>query len=355
MARAFVALDGLRGIAALAVIGLHLGGLFGPLSFPGGYLAVDLFFVLSGFVLAHAYDERLRTQMTARAFLLARAIRLYPLYLLGFCVFFGLQVLTHLTGPWEPWSVPPGPGLMLSVLGLPTPPALSNSPTLYPINYPAWSLFFELVINVLYAFSARHLTTRRLIALVALGAVGVIWTAVAQGDLDVGADWKTMVGGIARVAFSFPAGLLLYRLWLNGPSVKLPLWLGVAALVAVFAIPASGGGRLAWDLTAALVIFPALVYGMAATGTGRLTGACSALGAASFAVYVLHIPIWSIVSRFWPRFFDVKPDELSPLFGFGFVAIVFGIGLLAHRFYDQPVRRWLTNRAAPPPRLPVTP
>ena len=79
----FTGLDGLRGLAALAVFGAHVPDPLLRDALPGCDLAVDLFFALSGFVLAHAYFERLRKGMGVGTFFKRRVIRLYPLYALG--------------------------------------------------------------------------------------------------------------------------------------------------------------------------------------------------------------------------------------------------------------------------------
>lgn len=81
--RTFHTLDGLRGVAAGTVLIYHFPSLWSPASAPSAYLAVDLFFLMSGFVIEHAYGQRLATGLGVRRFLLLRLIRLYPLYLVG--------------------------------------------------------------------------------------------------------------------------------------------------------------------------------------------------------------------------------------------------------------------------------
>ncbi len=92
----FTVLDGLRGVAALCVVQTHTQDLLLGDTLPTAYLAVDLFFLLSGFVLAHAYEERLRQGMTLHRFMLARLVRLYPLYLAGIAIAVPLAVLDML-------------------------------------------------------------------------------------------------------------------------------------------------------------------------------------------------------------------------------------------------------------------
>jgi peptidoglycan/LPS O-acetylase OafA/YrhL len=94
----FATLDGLRGVAAIAVTSLHFRFELGKFLLPHSYLAVDFFFVLSGFVLAYAYEDRLSEGMKPIQFLRLRVIRLYPLYLIGTLIV-RPRLSASLTGP----------------------------------------------------------------------------------------------------------------------------------------------------------------------------------------------------------------------------------------------------------------
>ncbi len=141
--RTFHTLDALRGIAALAVVCFHRR----EGRFPSAYLAVDLFYVMSGFVLAYAYDSRFAAGLSWRRFMAQRLIRLWPLYALGVII---TLVSAVLAGDQKAWAQAP-----LQFLFLPAQPGPDHAP-LYPLNLPAWSLMFELAINFVWAvFGAR--------------------------------------------------------------------------------------------------------------------------------------------------------------------------------------------------------
>ena len=157
----FVVLDGMRGVAALAVIIDHVASPLMQTLIPGRYLAVDFFFVLSGFVLAHVYLTRLAEgRMSPGAFLRVRAIRFAPLYLAAFALGAALALLYALRG-WHEHTLPHvATSALFGVFMLPTPPPLSIWPDApFPLNGPTWSLFFELAVNAVFALVALRWLT----------------------------------------------------------------------------------------------------------------------------------------------------------------------------------------------------
>jgi len=142
--RTYVTLDGLRGIAALSVVVLHCYRYFGDFTWSSAALAVDLFFVLSGFVLAYAYEAKLPT--ASGAFLKARLIRLYPLYLVGTLLGM-IEALATMKygGPAAMDRATFWTSLPFSLAMLPTPWQM------YPFDGVMWSIFFELFINAVWA------------------------------------------------------------------------------------------------------------------------------------------------------------------------------------------------------------
>lgn len=341
----FLLLDGLRGVAAFAVILDHVpGGWLGDLV-PGRYLAVDFFFVLSGFVLAHAYGQKLQQGWSPMAFMKARLIRLYPMYLLALAIGLSLSVMGLLRG----WN---GPGwgdvAMVAAFGLlflPTPPvtAFGDGQLLYPANAPAWSLFFELVANLIYALIARVLTGRVLGAILVTGAIAVAFTVSRHADTGgPGWLWSHMDAGLARVTFDFFAGIAIYRLHQRRPFWAMPWWGAVLAFLAVIAVPAPGEWRAVYDIGAGLVLMPLLV--MFASGTkvdGAIARLCGVFGLLSYGVYVLHVPLFSAVGIAGAAAgLQLGEGPLVVLMVAGLAALVAGI---AHVLYDQPVRRWLSG------------
>ena len=211
----FQSLNGLRGIAALAVVLFHFS-LRRPFGVDFGFIAVDLFFVLSGFVIAASYDRRLASGLGVGAFLRVRVIRLYPLYALGTMI----GVATVLCSQVARVRIGGGAGLLhalcYAAVMLPTPPAPGGwaDAALYPLDDPAWSLFFELVINLVYAASHRIWTISRLLALLATGLLAFAATYAATGTLygDGGWDWASVPFGLLRVTYAFFFGVLIDRL-----------------------------------------------------------------------------------------------------------------------------------------------
>lgn len=341
----FLLLDGLRGVAAFAVILDHVpGGWLGEMV-PGRYLSVDFFFVLSGFVLAHAYGRRLEAGWSPFAFMTARLIRLYPMYLMALAIGMGLAVLGALRGwigpGWGDIAVVAG----FSVLFLPTPPGGGfGGGELYPANAPAWSLFFELIANLVYALVARFLGWRVLGLILVMGAVAVVFTLLRHaGTGGPGWLWPHLDAGLARVMFGFFAGVAIYRLRGQVKLWALPWWLAAAAFVAVIAVRTPEAWRAAYDVVAALVLMPLLVaFGSGAKVSGRVARTCGVFGLLSYGVYVLHVPMFAVVG--------VAAGAAGVQLGEGPVLAI-GVGLLAalaagvaHFVYDAPVRRWLTRR-----------
>lgn len=342
----FVVLDGLRGVAAFAVILDHVpGGWLGDL-LPGRYLAVDFFFVLSGFVLAHAYGARLEGGWSPLAFMKARLVRLYPMYLMAFALGLALSVMGLLRG----WVGPSWSDVLITagfgVLFLPAPPlATFGGGALYPFNAPAWSLFFELAANFFFALIARFLSWRVLGVMLAAGAVAVAFTINRHAGVGgPGWLWAHADAGLARVMFDFFAGVAIYRLRGVRKIPALPWWGALIAFVTVIAVQTPPEWRTVYDIAAALVLMPVLVaLASGAEVRGALAKACSLLGIISYGVYVIHVPLFSALG--------VAAGAVHVQLGEGpvlamTVAIVAGVAAwLAYIGYDQPIRRWLSGGA----------
>ena len=217
-------LDGLRGVAALTVVCFHLFEAYATSHLDQrinhGYLAVDFFFILSGFVIGYAYDDRW-TKMTVGEFLKRRFIRLHPMVVIGALIG---AVMFYFQGcsVWDVSTVSVGALLLATLMNALLIPATPGAEIrgvgeMYPLNGPSWSLFFEYIGNILYAFFIRLLPTRALAVLVLLTACGLAAFAVwgPLGDLCVGfaLTEENILGGSLRLLFAFPAGLLLARIF----------------------------------------------------------------------------------------------------------------------------------------------
>ena len=357
-------LDGLRGVAALLVVWYHLFEAFAtsPVDqrFNHGYLAVDFFFLLSGFVIGYAYDERWGRGLRMRDFIKRRLIRLHPMVvlgaLLGAAAFF-VQGSVRWNG--EPVST----GMVLAALlcGLLLIPAwpgagheVRGNGEMYPLNGPGWSLFFEYLGNLLYMLLLRRLPTRWLTLLVAL--TGAALAAFAIGDLSgyghLGVGWtlagSNFPGGMLRLLFAFPAGLLLARRF-RPVRIRGAFWLCSLSLAVLLAMPYVGSEQNhlfngLYDTLSTLLLFPLLLWlGASGHATDAATARiCGFLGDISYPLYITHYPFVYIYTA-WVV--DTRPAWPEAL---GYGALVYGgsilLAWLCLRLYDEPVRGWLKRR-----------
>ncbi|NBW09661.1 MAG: acyltransferase [Caulobacteraceae bacterium] len=340
MKQHYLTLDALRGVAAIAVVARHLDGLAPGNPFPASYLAVDFFFGLSGFVLAHAYGRRLGEGMSFRRFALARLIRLYPLYFIAgllAILTLGLKIVVGEAGPID---------LLVRAANLVFIPLPLGEDRLhlYPLNFPAWSLGFELLVNAVFAVVIFRLTTWRLVGLLVVSAIALTVAALYFGTLDVGSHWSDILGGVARVTFSFFLGVGVYRLHRAFP-VRLP---GLAVipvtliLLASFlpAVPFQG----LYDVLAIVVIFPLLLFvGAAIAPPQAAQGVCTFLGVTSYAIYVIHVPMRDVVLAAM-HYLPIRP---SWGLAAAFILIALVASWIVDKVYDGPVRTWLSGKFLP--------
>jgi peptidoglycan/LPS O-acetylase OafA/YrhL len=322
----FLVLDGLRGIAALAVFCTHLHSLPAGLA-PQAGLAVDFFFLLSGFVLAHAYEERLGRPGAIWGFVRDRVIRLHPLLLLSLVP--PAIYIAAMPGPHRD----PLPPLTFLASAIPFPALwMQHFPAIgFPYNQPSWSLFWELIVNLAFALLSPRLSTRTLLivtmALVAARLGALAW-GVQPGPSDLTAALRAFP--------CFAMGVLLYRHHRAG-TLRLPRWVGALAapvLIATLIVPPPVAAALASTLILFLV-HPLLIAGGAAR-EARFPRICALLGGMSYPLYILHVPLLFALSTI------LGPQKgamavIQPLLC---VALVW----LAWRLYDEPLRAWLRPR-----------
>lgn len=249
-----------------------------PISTPKAYLAVDLFFALSGFVLASSYGPRFEAGLSLAAFMRKRLTRLYPLYAVAIAISGSLMIVKVAAGVM-PWSNQMVVVLGLNFVGLPTP----MTSDLYPVNVAAWSLFFEVAVNAVMIVLWPSLTKARLIAILVVSGAILMAIAGSEGTLAGGDMWASFGIGLARVCFSFFAGVLLQRLELKLPSIDSNL----LAFAFATALLTDISGPI-FDLAWVFALSPALIVLAANTnGATILTG----LGQYSYAIYILHVPL----------------------------------------------------------------
>ena len=352
-------LDGLRGVAALTVVCYHLFEAFATSHIDQrinhGYLAVDFFFILSGFVMGYAYDDRWTT-MSIKDFIRRRLIRLHPMVVMG-ALIGAAMFYTQGCSVWDVTKISVGMLLLSTLLNALMIPVTTGFEIrgvgeMYPLNGPSWSLMFEYIGNLLYALFIRRFSTRLLTVLVVLAGCGLTAFSVWGPLGDIGAGFAMtgadMTGGSLRLLFSFSAGLLLSRVF-KPVKVRGAFWIGAVAIVTVAAIPRIGGSEHLWmngvyDAFCAVVLFPLLVYvGASGRTTDRITTRiCKFLGDISYPLYMVHYPFIYLYYA-W-----VKNENLT--FGESFpgaaalVVVSVALAWLCLKFYDEPVRKWLTKR-----------
>jgi peptidoglycan/LPS O-acetylase OafA/YrhL len=288
----FPLLDGIRGLAAIAIMYRHMALLGVPVP-SQSYLGVDLFFLLSGAVIANAYETRLLRGMAFGDFFGRRVIRLYPMIFLGVV----LSAVMCLLGAGSPEQRQHLLSIVaIALLVLPDDPLV---PLVSNLNGPAWSLFYEFLVNAGYAKIIHHLSARALVAICAFSGALLIGAAVYKGHLDTGYTLKSFVFGLGRVGFSFFAGVGLYRLHSTG---RLKVWrqlkgragalLAVALLALALLATPSPPLRPVLALASVFFVFPTIVtLGLASDLGRRLETTCRTLGAISYPLYLIHFPL----------------------------------------------------------------
>ncbi len=363
-------LDGLRGVAALLVVWYHLFEAFAtsPVDqrFNHGYLAVDFFFLLSGFVIGYAYDERWGRGLRMRDFIKRRLIRLHPMVVLG-ALLGAAAFFVQGSVRWNGEQVSTGMVLAALLCGLLLIPAwpgagheVRGNGEMYPLNGPGWSLFFEYLGNLLYMLLLRRLPTRWLTLLVAL--TGAALAAFATGDLSgyghLGVGWtlagSNFPGGMLRLLFAFPAGLLLARRF-RPVRIRGAFWLCSLSLAVLLAMPYVGSEQNhlfngLYDTLSTLLLFPLLLWlGASGHATDAATARiCGFLGDISYPLYMVHYPsMYLFYAWVWNHGYTFS--EVWPVAA----ALFAGNILLAWfvlKIYDEPLRRLLTARFLRPRR-----
>lgn len=364
-------LDGLRGVAALLVVAYHLLEccFHNPATqwLNHGYLAVDFFFALSGFVIGYAYDDRWN-KMSLLNFFKRRIVRLHPMVVFGSiwgaCLFYwGMSSAFPFIEDTPAWKT-----VLLMLLGCTMFPALlkwdiRGWTETYPLNGPQWSLMFEYIANILYALVFRYLPKGVLATLVVLLAVNTLsltlnwdWTGLLG---ERGANAFTVIGGwnvtpvelyvgFTRLLYPFLAGLLLSRLkWLL--RLKGGFWWCSLGLLILFAIPRPGGGTagLANGLYEAFVIIIMLPLLVSIGAGSRIQGVrsvsiCKFFGDISYPLYITHFPIVYLQWAFVSNHPDASRGQLAMTCTGAFLVSIF-VAYAAMKLYDIPVRTWLRN------------
>jgi peptidoglycan/LPS O-acetylase OafA/YrhL len=354
-------LDGLRGVAAVMVVVFHVFEAHATSHLDQiinhGYLAVDFFFLLSGFVVGYAYDDRW-SKMTIGNFFKRRLVRLQPMVIMGMiigalCFYFQRSSVMWPTISQVPvWKV-----LLVMFIGFTLIPVgksldLRGWNEMHPLDGPGWSLFFEYIANILYGLFVRKFSKTVLSILVFLTGCALIHLAVTSPNGDVVGGWSLETAqlriGFTRMMYPFFAGLLLFRM---GKLIHIKhgfLWCSLL-VIAVMSIPRIGGSTHLWmnglyDSLSIILIFPLIIFlGASSDIKGKYASrVCKFLGDISYPLYITHYPLIYIYTG-WAVDNKIKPNGVLP---YGLVLLIASI-LIAYaclKLYDEPVRRWLKKK-----------
>lgn len=352
-------LDGLRGVAALVVVCFHLFEAYATSHLDQqinhGYLAVDFFFILSGFVIGYAYDDRWK-RMSTKDFFKRRIIRLHPMVVIG-AVIGAIMFYFQGCSVWDVSQISVWALLIAMVLNaflIPVTPGMEvrGVGEMFPLNGPSWSLLFEYIGNILYALFIRKFSTKALAVLVVLAGCGLATFAIfgPYEDICVGYSLtgQEFTGGFLRILFSFSAGLLLSRIF-KPKYIKGAFWICTVSIIIFLSVPRLGGADNLWmnglyDTLCFAVIFPLLVYvGACGKTTDKYTTKiCKFLGDISYPLYMVHYPFIYLYYA-WVKNENLTFVESLP----GAAALVLGSVALAYlclKLYDEPVRKYLADK-----------
>ena len=360
-------LDGLRGVAALMVIWYHVfeGYAFASdtmiTTFNHGYLAVDFFFILSGFVIGYAYDDRWGKNFTMKDFIKRRLIRLHPMVIMG-AVVGAITFYIQGSVQWDGTHIGISMvmlSLLCTIFFIPAMPGVGyevrGNGEMFPLNGPCWSLFFEYIGNILYALFIRRLSNKALTIVVVLLGVALasfaIFNVSGYGNIGVGwtLDGVNFIGGLLRMLFPFSMGMLLSR---NFKPMKLrgAFWICTLVMIALFAVPYLEGTESIctngiYEAFCIIIAFPILLW-IGASGTTtdkKSTQICKFLGDISYPIYVIHYPFMYL---FYAWLIKNQLFTLGETWQVALCVYAWNIlfAYLCLKLYDEPVRKYLAKR-----------
>ncbi|MGI4853603.1 MAG: acyltransferase family protein [Janthinobacterium lividum] len=364
----FEILDGLRGVAAMMVVLFHLcetwnGGDHSRQIINHGYLAVDFFFMLSGFVIAYAYDDRWhpangQPRMTVWDFFKRRLIRLQPMVvmgtLLGALLFYqsASPKIFPLVATTPVWRLILIALIGCTVLPIPISMDIRGWQEMQPLAGTAWSLFFEYLANIAYALGLRKASNRVLLVLAAISAMLLTHYLVTTPRGDITGGWSVnqleLKIGFLRLCYPFLAGMLLQRMHRRIHIRNAFLWCSLL-LVLTLTLPRFGMNATGWrnglyEAAVVIILYPVIV----AMGAGEpisgptATRVCRFLGGISYPLYITHYALIYIYTAY------VYDGKLTASQGVAWGAALFvtavAIAYASLKLYDEPVRRWLSKQ-----------
>ena len=338
-----VALDGLRGIAAIVVLMFHFEQFHGTRgAFASGYLAVDFFFLLSGFVLVGPIERRGGLPADGLRIFAARFLRFWPLVALGSALGAGVELFS-----WPPEQVLP----LLALAWLSIPLAWQAGDA-FALNGPQWSLFVELAWNALHIVLLRKLSTPLLLAVSCAFGCGLWFGAAYLTTEAIGREYDEVIIGLVRAGFAYPLGIVLGRKQQALRAIpQVAPWAAPALLVAAIVVPTIVGmSELAADFFARAAFVVVLILGIRSQPSEQAARTLSWLGGISFPLYAIHAPIIALAAMIG----EAAPAGLQSLVFLCGPALAVGLAhLLAQSWLARGIRLPTANRAGGRQSIPV--
>ena len=334
-------LDAMRGVCALAIVSSHVGLMLPPERMQYSYLGVDFFFMLSGFVLARAYEPKLKQALSPWRFMELRLIRLYPLFFFGLSLGLAYAVCQMLAGGRH--ALEPVQAVLAYAQGLLMLPDIILHKDLFPLNGPSWTLFLEILANGVLAFVLFRLRSVLLLLLSLACAVFYLWQHARLGSGNIGWAWSTFHIGVARAFFAFPLGLVLGRAFdaERARTSRLAI-MPVLALALVLFMGPPARFDLLFDAVALFMILPAIVWlGAMLQPPKSVRGFCEMAGDIAYPLFVLHFPLMRGTFALLVKRWDLPGWVVVACF----VPAMIAFALLVFHRLDVPLRRWLSARS----------
>ena len=333
-------LDGLRGLAALSVLMLHVDLYFnipsiGQIFDSHAYLAVDSFYMISGFVITHSFDCKMEQGMTVSRFYLSRVLRLYPMLVAGATVgaiTLGSFWFLHREIPLSSMLAAGLSGLFL----IPTYAFVQYKPYVFPLNASYWSLFFEFLLYAFYALAFRPLKRSEVLTSTLLVSAGaLVWVSASAGGLDVGYRAEDFPLGFGRALLPFLAGMTIRRSRLYRPNSLRFGSLALVMAIPLFCNPFAKSGF--HDAAAVLVLLPFIITCLAnAEKFAGLDRVWDLLGELSYPVYAIHYPIVVACANACKLLH--LPAFVNALAAISCIIVIIAAATVLSRCYDRPVR-----------------
>lgn len=334
-------LDGLRGGAALCVAVMHFQGWFASSHFLDfAYIAVDLFFVLSGVVIVMTYESRILDGMNFGQFLGNRLARLYPLFFLTMLVGLSHSYALFVSGKLEPvtWFRVSDEVSVVSNFFMQPSLSAEGKQALFPFDGPAWSVFAEVWVNLAFFFWVQA-GQRYLVPIVALAAGCLVWLVLRSGSIDAGWGGAQILFGLLRAVSGFFIGVIIYR-YREKFANFLRLIPVEIAIIAIFLYPILNCGQSIRDLFVVLILIPLCVgCAMKAHSWFLENRLMQWLGMISYSIYLWQSPYTLWFSSIARQVFKLDLDSHIPLIGIVWLAGLLALASLSYHFIEIPSQR----------------